>query len=305
MEPLRESTLLPEFLRHAETLSVRVRAVVDALRVGSHRSPHRGTSIVFREHAEYRPGDDLRHLDWRASARRDRNVLKRFEQESSLTAWLAVDASGSMAFRDEAGAPSKYEYGATVALGAAHVLAAQGDSFGVARAAAAPERALPPRGGPSQFRAALEALAVPPEDGRPGDPTALLSWVLDRADRRTLVVLVSDLIGAGEGLSAPLRRARARGHEVWVLQVLTRTEMTLPMAGGTRFLGAEGEASLDADADAVRASYQREVQRWLDETRNAVIGTGARHVLARTDAAAEDTLRALLEAPRGRAAWAF
>jgi hypothetical protein len=61
-----------------------------------HLASAAGSSLEFREHREYRPGDDLRHLDWHASARSDRLLVKVFEQELHPHLELILDGSRSM-----------------------------------------------------------------------------------------------------------------------------------------------------------------------------------------------------------------
>src|SRR5512147_3057354 len=55
------------------------RQVVEGVITGLHKSPHRGFSAEFSEHREYVPGDELRHLDWRAYGRSDRYYVKLYE----------------------------------------------------------------------------------------------------------------------------------------------------------------------------------------------------------------------------------
>ena len=66
---------------------------------GKHTSPDKGFSVEFAEHREYTPGDDPRNLDWRVMAKSDRNVIKQYIEETNLRVTVAVDVSGSMAFR--------------------------------------------------------------------------------------------------------------------------------------------------------------------------------------------------------------
>ena len=68
---------------------------------GKHTSPDKGFSVEFAEHREYTPGDDPRNLDWRVMAKSDRNVIKQYIEETNLRVTVAVDISGSMAFRGE------------------------------------------------------------------------------------------------------------------------------------------------------------------------------------------------------------
>ena len=127
MSPARE-VLDAELAGRLATLTLRTRKAVEGLTAGMHRSPHRGASVVFVEHRAYRPGDDPRWLDWKAFARNDRHVVKRFEQESRLRATLVLDGSGSM---DWSGAPdrvTKHEYAATILGALAYVLVHQADA---------------------------------------------------------------------------------------------------------------------------------------------------------------------------------
>ena len=80
---------------------------------GLHKSPHQGQSVEFAEHKEYAPGDELRHLDWKAFGKFDKYYVKRFEHETNLRAVLVVDALGSMGYRS--GALSKLEVATTLA----------------------------------------------------------------------------------------------------------------------------------------------------------------------------------------------
>src|SRR5438045_9306828 len=84
------------------TVKLRARAVVEGVLSGLHKSPHQGQSVEFAEHKEYAPGDELRHLDWKAFGKFDRYYVKRFEHETNLRAFLAIDASGSMGFKSVA-----------------------------------------------------------------------------------------------------------------------------------------------------------------------------------------------------------
>ncbi len=83
-------------------VKLRARAVMEGVLSGLHKSPHQGQSVEFSEHKEYAPGDELRHLDWKAFGKFDRYYVKRFEHETNLRATLVVDASGSMGYRSGA-----------------------------------------------------------------------------------------------------------------------------------------------------------------------------------------------------------
>src|SRR6476659_4727224 len=125
------AVLSQEVVQRIANLRVRARHAVEGLRSGIHRSPHRGASVIFAEHRDYRPGDDLRLLDWRAFARSDRYTIKHFEQETHLRAQLLFDVSASMAYDGGDPATDKRAYAATLLGAMAFILLGQADAVGL------------------------------------------------------------------------------------------------------------------------------------------------------------------------------
>lgn len=283
----------PETARRVKNLTLQARRTVDGLLSGIHRSPHRGASVVFVEHREYRPGDDTRLLDWRAFARTDRDVIKRFEQETHLRATLVLDGSGSMAYRGTDGA-SKEGHAAALLAALAYVLIGQGDAAGVALIDDTLEEAVPPRTRPAHLETIMRALATPAQRGHGTDLHAALTSVAERAGRRGVIAIASDLLDLSDGALGPMAHLVSRGHDVIVLHVLHPDELELPFDGPSRFVGLEGEAPLDADPEAVRRSYREEVDRFVEACRRQCAAAGARYALARTDDPPEHVLAALL-----------
>lgn len=311
-EPELEPTASPidaETRGRALALKIEAARVVDGLLSGMHKSPHRGASVVFVEHREYRPGDDPRLLDWRAFARSDRHTIKRFEQESQLAATLVLDASGSMDYASRfGGGKTKLEHAATLLAAVGAILRSQGDAVGVVRFDHEVTAELRPRTHASHEERVLAELARPPRPTPDGRPTALaeaLERVVEQRARRGLVVLASDLLvlDAPSDPLAFLDRLRARGHEVWVLHVMTKDELELPDPDAARFLGCENEPALTADPVQLRASYLAEIERFLDGRMGRAVAAGARYALARTDVPAHETLAQLILA-RGGSRWA-
>src|SRR3954467_3544104 len=98
----------PASLSRYGHLGLVARVLVEGFLTGVHKSPYKGASVEFAEHRQYYPGDEIRHIDWRAVAKTDRYYVKEYEEETTPRAPLLVDASGSMAY---AGAhPPKFRY---------------------------------------------------------------------------------------------------------------------------------------------------------------------------------------------------
>lgn len=291
-----EGVLDPVLAERVAALRLDTASVVDGVMSGMHRSPHRGASVVFVEHRDYRPGDDLRLLDWRAYARNDRHVTKRFEQETELSVHLWLDASASMAFGQ--GRAEKARCAGTLLGSFATIAHAQGDAVGVVRFDRAVRAELPPRTSPAHLRAVMTELATPPER-RAGTALVALSEICERTSRRGIILVASDLLDLETDALTPLELAARRGHDVRVFQVLHPDELELPIDGPALFDGLEGEAAVEADPAEIRAAYKEELERHVEACRRRLLEAGARHRVVRSDEPlAEVVTESLLERAR-------
>lgn len=280
----------PELLARIAHLRLHAMRTVDGMLAGLHRSPHRGASMTFVEHRDYVPGDDLRLLDWRAIARNDRYVIRRFEQESHQTAHVALDVSASMQFGDPAALSRKSDYAATLLCAVAYILLRQGDAVGAFTFDSQLRQTLPARQRPQHFDAIVDVLGQSQTDDTATSLNAALTGLLERAQHRRLLVIASDLIDFADEALAALSTMRGLGHEVILFHVVHRSELDLAVTGAARIEGCEGEPSIDVDATALRDAYHDEVQRWLGRCEQACIAAGVRYVRAVTDESLETIL---------------
>ena len=102
----------PGLLSTIADLELVARVTVDGTIAGLHRSPFHGYSAEFSQYRHYRPGDDLKYVDWKLFARTDRIYTKQYRETTNLAAQVALDASASMAFAGRTGV-SKLEYATT------------------------------------------------------------------------------------------------------------------------------------------------------------------------------------------------
>jgi len=293
-----------EVVLRVANLRIRARRAVEGLRSGIHRSPHRGASVIFAEHRDYRPGDDLRLLDWRAFARSDRYTIKHFEQETHLRAHLLLDVSASMAFDDGVAATDKRGYAATLLAAMAFILLGQGDAVGLITFADLLGEAVPARARPGQLDAILTLLSEAPTGPLRTDLKATLTACSERVGRRGLVVLASDLLDFESTALEPLTRLRALGHDVIVFQVLHPHELDFPYRELARFRDPESGETLDTDPEAVRQAYLDQMQQFVVGCRQRCTVAGARYVLARTDIPVQEAVAEALQIGKARRAWA-
>src|SRR5215217_3301386 len=123
---------------------------------GLHKSPHQGQSVEFAEHKEYAPGDELRHMDWKAYGKFDKYYVKRFEHETNLRCLLVVDASASMGYRS--GELSKLDVATTLAGALSYLLVRQQDAAGLAMMTGGRIQDVPPRASAGHLNVLLESL---------------------------------------------------------------------------------------------------------------------------------------------------
>jgi uncharacterized protein (DUF58 family) len=295
-------TLDPALLARLGPLQVRARKVMEGVLTGLHKSPHHGQSVEFSEHKEYAPGDEIKHIDWRAFAKLDKYYVKRFEMETNLRALLVMDASGSMAYGR--GAMTKLQYAAVCAGALSYLLARQGDQVGLVIAGdAAPgstERL--PSGVRSFVPFASSATHVQEVlrrlDSAQGKGPTLLAGALDfaaeKAGQRALVIVLSDLFDATERAVPALKMLRSRRHDVLLLQLLDREELDFPFDDPTRFLSMEDERQIEAQPRQIRESYLAEMTRFLESSRRELARADVDVEQIATDAPPDRVLLKLL-----------
>ncbi len=255
------------------------------------------------------PGDDPRHIDWRAVARRDRLVLRQTDSEDALSTVLLVDGSGGMSYGT--GSSNKQRHAAALAGSLAHLALRQGDrvGFAVGRDGTLELTQLRPQAGNARLTALAQALTRPPA-GLCSWP-ALLAAVAPALPRRSLVVVLSDLLDpdprlpdADLQLMRGLAGLRGRGHDVVVVQVLHRDELEFPWSGRGlwRFEDARGARTpLEGHAAGLRDAYLERLHAHLQRQERDCQGAGLHLHRTVTDAPLTHALLGLLARLAGTA----
>ncbi|MFM8469852.1 MAG: DUF58 domain-containing protein [Limisphaerales bacterium] len=244
----------PQALMAIRSLEMRARVVVEGFRTGIHRSPYHGFSVEFTEYRQYTPGDDPRYLDWKLFARSDRYFIKKFEDETNLRCHVLADNSRSMTFGSRG--YTKAQYANTLAATLAYFLHQQGDAIGVLTFDERIREYLPARHRPGHLRHLMLALEKPAA-GAATDLVAPLKRIVEIVRKRSLMVLLSDLLAPVESLENNLAALTASGHEVVVFQVLDPAEVAFDFSKAALFHDLESGRQLYVDPESVRVEYQR------------------------------------------------
>jgi uncharacterized protein (DUF58 family) len=249
----------PKALAKIGKVNLVARGVVEGFVSGLHKSPYHGFSVEFAEHREYAPGDPLKRIDWRAFGRTDRLFVKLFEDETNVRCYLLLDRSGSMAYRHPKSPMSKIEYGCYLSACLAYLMIRQQDSVGLVTFAAGSGRFIAPRSSPGHLRVLLEEL----EKLRGGGTSMVARTFHDLAEsmvRRSLIVIISDLLDDEREVLRALHHFRHRRHEVIIFHVLDRAEIEFPFRGLADFVDMETGERLQIDPHYVRREYLRELE---------------------------------------------
>jgi uncharacterized protein (DUF58 family) len=243
-------------------LQFTARQVVEGLITGQHKSPHKGFSVEFSEHREYVPGDEIRHLDWRAYARSDRYYVKLYEQETNLRATLVLDTSASMGFGN------KIDYARHLAACIAYLLSTQQDLAGLVAVDESIKFEMPAGSSPAHldrlFRA-MEAI----EAGSGTDLPNQLHGLSERLPRRSLVIMLSDLWVEPGDLVKALQHLRYRKHQGMMIHLLDPAELNLPYDRMLTFQDLETREKIQVDPSELREVYKKEVEQYLAQIRRA------------------------------------
>lgn len=256
---------------------------------GAHRARTHGAAVEFADYRAYAPGDPPQLIDWKVYARSDRHLVRRFEEETRLTAWILLDESESLAFR-EAGTASKAEQACAIAAALSLVLVQQRDRVGLQPFAAELAPPVAPAGDFALLPPLLRRLEALRFAGRSRIADCLHRFA-EGGHGAGLVIVISDFLEDADELRGAFTHLVHAGHALRCYQVLDRAELLLPYEGLAEVQALERGGSMLVELDQVRDAYVREVQRHLDAVRRACADVGGHHRLAFTDEAVEAVVR--------------
>jgi len=230
--------------------------------LGVRQRQRRGQGQEFHQLREFREGDSLRQIDWKATARQRTPIAREYEDERDQQIMFMLDCGRQM--RSQDGELSHFDHALNACLLLSHVALRQGDAVGLSTFAVAQPRFLAPIKGSSQLKVLLNAVYDLDSSQRPADYSTATSQLLARQKRRALIVLLTNLRDEDtEDLLASVKRL-SQQHQVLVVslreEALDRVRnapvQTLPEAlaycGTVDYLNARAELHEQLNAHAVQ-----------------------------------------------------
>ena len=262
---------LPALLAQADHLA-------QTVLLGEHGRRRAGMGDHFWQYRPAQPGDSLRAIDWRRSARSDDTFVQDKEWQIAQSVMLWVDQGASMRFTSDDNRADKADRARTLALATAIVLNKAGERIGLAGAD------MPPRRGPQQITQIAQALI----QDQPLDSTAPDT---DSLPPNARALFIGDFLGDIAPLTTALTKAADRGIHGALLQVLDPQEEAFPFHGRTVFQSMSGQITHETlQAKGLRDRYLDRLAARKDALRDLARSTGWQFHTHHTDAPAAAAL---------------
>ncbi len=201
-------------------------------RLGIRQPPRRGQGLEFQQLREFREGDSLRHIDWKATARQHKPITRAYQDDSDQQVVLLLDCGRNLSSQD--GPLADFDYALNACLLLSYAALREGDAVGLSTFATATPRHLAPAKGQAQLKALLHAVHDLSSSALVADLNAAAIALLTRQRRRAWVVVVTRVDEAHADSLVEITKRLGRHHRVLVASLSeTLLEQTLAEPVGT------------------------------------------------------------------------
>jgi uncharacterized protein (DUF58 family) len=242
-----------DFLKKLEYLHVVSKRAFAGQSRADRLAPKRGTGLEFADHRGYAPGDDFRHIDWKAYKRLNRLLLRLFDEEQDLPIYLLLDTSKSMV------APQKFDQALKITAALCYIGLSHLDRVSMIPFADKLGEEQSPGTGKGRIFRVFEMLEQFEAKGATNLRASFREFA-GRGRRRGLVAVISDFLDA-DGSEAGLKILRTLGHDVFAVHLVAQADRDPSSIGEVRFVDAETGERRDIDitpqlAEAYRGAWQ-------------------------------------------------
>jgi len=257
---LRE-LLDPVLLGEVKRLEIRTRRSLNADFIGQYRSTFRGQGLVYSDLREYQPGDEVKNIHWKATARTNKVYVKSYEEDRQLSILLVVDISSSTLF----GAPKTkhlraFEFAALVAM----LAQKNQDALGLCLFSKEVAEFLPPCKSRTQLQKIILSLLQHRVLHPASNLSLALDYILKRQRRSALIFIISDFYCPP--FAEPLATLALK-HDVVCVLLEDPLDKELPKAGLVEFQDAESGERILIDTSnrkvlqAIKAEHDAHVNK--------------------------------------------
>lgn len=262
-----------------QNLELVARSVVEGFVNGLHRSPYLGFSVDFAEYREYRPGDEIRRIDWNVFSRSDKLYVKLYEGETNTKVLVLLDISGSMNYGS--GEVKKIDYARILAACLSYFAYQQRDGVGLLTFDTEIRTHLPA----SRRRGQIMNILAEIDRIQPSQETEFrkpLRFLAEYLTRRGLIVLISDLYDEPQNIIAGLKQLKSKGNDIIVFHIMDNFELTFPFEDMAQFEDMETKRKLHVIPEYLRTQYLSILEGHMKEIRKELSGSRIDYVLMDT-----------------------
>ncbi|MEZ4957749.1 MAG: DUF58 domain-containing protein [Saprospiraceae bacterium] len=269
-----------ELLKKVRKIEIKTRGLSRNIFAGEYHSAFKGRGLTFSEVREYQPGDDIRTIDWKVTARYNNPFVKIFQEERELTLMLLVDVSDSEQFGTQGW--FKREMLTEIAGVLAFSALQNNDKIGVIFFSDKIEKFIPPQKGKLHVLRIIRELIDFKPEGQGTDIAGALKYFSNVIRKRATVFLISDFIG--NDFEDAMKSVRSR-HDLIAMQVFDPREMELPSIGLMKVRDAETgqERWLDTSRKKIRTHYKATWLKARNELEQFLKKQGIDFISLRTD----------------------
>jgi uncharacterized protein (DUF58 family) len=252
--------------------------------------------VEFNDYRNYYPGDDMRHVDWKLYARSEKFYIKQFEDETNVRCFIALDTSASIDYTS--GGISKLEYGKTLASALAYFIMRQRDAVGLITFDDKVRDFIPAKCRQPHLIHILPTLSAL-KSGTHTDAVKPLSDLASHLRKKSLVILITDLLDDEKRVISALQNLRSMGNDVIIFQIMDDAELNFPFNEASEFVDLESNETFITSPAAIRDAYLKNLNEFLDYCRKQCQSSGVDYCLVNSSKPLDEALSSYI-AKRGR-----
>ena len=255
--------------------------VVEGFITGKHKSPYHGFSVEFAEHRLYNTGESTRNIDWKLFARSDKLFVKKYEEETNLRCQIIIDSSSSMYYPNfnslSLDQPNKVLFSVYATGVLINLLKKQRDAVGLSSYSDEIETHIIAKTSERHYQVLYhkleEILSIDAKlSKRKSSTISSLHQIAERINKRSLVILFTDMISDNIGLDAifdAFKHLKHKKHEI-VLFYLSDVDKELRLDFENKpynFIDVESGDNIKINPFHYKKEYLKKINIYLDKLR--------------------------------------
>ncbi len=276
-----------EIIKKIKKIHIKSSRTVNTLMAGQYRSVFRGSGIEFEEVREYSPGDEIKSIDWKVSARLGKPFIKLYREERESIVMLLIDMSASLKFGTFSG--MKLDKAAEVASVLAFSAIKNSDKVGIIFFTDRVEKYIPPKKGSGHIWRIIKEIFTFEPQGKGTDIGAAIDFLATVSRKKTLGFIISDFLAASY-----LKNLKTAGqrHELIGIVLYDKGDFFLPKKGmvSIKCFETGDKILLDASHGATRKFYEQQKRRQYNDILDDFKQAGMDYIEIATDMSVSDTL---------------